>query len=169
MRTEAYSDQARAANLLIDRTYDVLVSYGPVEHPDVESVPLVHEYFILSVGRDSPLAGRAGVCIREAKIPTILLLYVKGAFFAGQRGFWESLEPSTRLELRDDFFLYSQRVRNTDVPTLSTFLSRNYRDDGDHRALVPATDPELGVDYHLAYLKSNREALHAFCEWMKKA
>lgn len=60
-------------------------------------------------------------------------------------------------------------MRGTDVPTLSTFLSRNYRDDGSRRVLVPVTDPELSVDYHLSYLKSRRGELASFCEWAKRA
>lgn len=169
MKAEVYLDQSRAAHLLIDQTYDVLVSYGAVRHPDIESVPLVREYFMLSVSKESPYADLPYICIREAKIPKILLLYVEGAFFAGQKDYWSELVPYTELERCDDFFLYTQRTRNTDVPTLSTFLSRNYRDDGGHRVLIPTTDPELGVDYHLSYLKSNRAALEPFCSWIKRA
>ena len=94
---------------------------------------------------------------------------MEGAFFAGQREFWAELEPETHLEQCADFFLYAQQTRGTDIPTLSTFLSRNYRDDGDHRVLIPVTDPELRVDYHLTYLKSRRKELKDFCDWIKKA
>lgn len=169
MKAEVYPDLSRQAAYLIDRTYDLLVSYGAVEHPELESVPLVHEYFMLSVDLDSPLAKLPSICIREAKIPVILLLYVEGAFFAGQKAFWAELEPDTTLEQCPDFFLYNQSVRNTGIPTLSTYLSRNYREDGDHRVLIPVTDPELSVDYHLTYLKSNRNILKPFCDWIKKA
>ena len=169
MRAEVYLDLNRQAASLIDRSYDILVSYGPVEHPEAESVPLVHEYFMLSVAKDSPWAKLPSICIREAGIPVILLLYVEGAFFAGQREFWTELEPETHLEQCADFFLYAQQTRGTDIPTLSTFLSRNYRDDGDHRVLIPVTDPELRVDYHLTYLKSRRKELKDFCDWIKKA
>lgn len=169
MRAEVYPDLSRQAASLIDRTYDVLVSYGPVEYPEVESVPLVHETFLLSVAQDSPWAKLPSVCIREARIPVILLLYVDGAFFAGQRDFWAELEPDTHLEQCADFFLYTQRTRNTDIPTLSTLLSRHYREDGNHRVLIPVTDPELSVDYYLTYLKSRRRELKPFCDWIKRA
>lgn len=169
MKAEVYLDLTHQISSLIDRTYDILISYGPVEHPELESTPMVHEYFMLSVAKNSPLANRSSICIREEKIPVILLLYVDGAFFAGQRTFWAELEPDTRLEQCADFFLYQQQTRNTDIPTLSTFLSRNYRDDGDHRVLIPVTDPELSVDYHLTYLKSRRKELKPFCDWIKKA
>lgn len=169
MKAEVYLDLTRQISSLIDRTYDILISYGPIEHPKLESIPLVHEYFMLSVAKDSPWAEYSSICIREAKIPMILLLYVDGAFFAGQRAFWAELEPNTHLEQCADFFLYSQQTRNTDIPTISTFLSRNYREDGGHRVLIPTTDPELSVDYCLTYLKENRKMLKDFCDWIKKA
>lgn len=169
MKAEVYLDLNRQAASLIDRSYDALVSYGPVKHPELESIPLVHEYFMLSVAKDSPWAKESSICIREANVPVILLLYVEGAFFAGQRDFWAELEPGTHLDQCADFFIYTQQTRSTDIPTLSTFLSRNYRNDGDHRVLIPITDPELSADYHLTYLKSRRQELKPFCDWIKKA
>ena len=77
-----------------------------MEHPEVESVPLVHETFLLSVARGSPWTKLPSVCIRE---------------------------------------------------------------DGGHRVLLPVTDPELGVDYYLTYLKSRRRELKPFCDWLKRA
>lgn len=169
MKAEVYPDIYREAYYLQNENYDVIISYGRVDHPQIESIPLVHEYFMLSVPKRHPAAMQKSISIREAKLPDILLLYVEGSFFQGQHQFWQEMEPYTRIEKCTDFFLYQQRIKNTDVPTLSTFLSKNYRDDGDGRVLIPISDPELSIDYHVSYLKKNRKKLAPFLEWIKKA
>lgn len=169
MNAEVYPDISEESAYLQSGRYDAIISYGMIEHPRIESIPLVREYFFLSVSKDHPLAKAASVSLRETRIPEILLLYVEGSFFQGQRAFWEEIAPYTHLEQCSDYFIYTQRIKNTDIPTLSTFLSRNYRDDGGNRILIPLSDPELYLDYHISYLKENRKKLKTYLEWMKKA
>lgn len=161
-----YEDVENETEYLTNGKNDVLISYRHIDHPDIISAPLVHEHFMLSVTKDNPLAKLHEVSIRSLKPASILLLYVGGSFFNGQADFWKELEPETKLELCDDFFIYNQLVRNSDVVTTSTRVSQHYRLDGADRILIPVTDPELSIDYHISYLKKNKRRIKFFLEWI---
>lgn len=166
MEAALYDDIENEAAYLLNAQKDVLVSFRHIEHADIISRPLVHEQFMLSVAKDSPLAKLREVSIRNLKPATILILYVGGSFFHSQAAFWKELEPDTKLELCDNVFIYNQLVRNSDVVTTSTRITRHYHLDDNDRILIPVTDPELSVDYYISYLKSSRERIGFFIEWI---
>lgn len=43
---------------------------------------------------------------------------------------------------------------------IETIIDKN-KNDGTHRTLIPMTDPELNVTYHISFLKANRKKLAA--------
>lgn len=168
MEPSLYEDIENESSYLINGKNDVLISYRHVEHPDIISRPLVHENFMLSVTKDNPWAKLQEVSIRELKPASILILDVGGTFFPGQAAFWKELEPDTKLELCDDFFIYNQLIRNSDVVTTSTKVSQHYRNDGMDRVLIPVTDPELSIDYYISYLKKSKKHIRSFLEWIEQ-
>ena len=70
------------------------------------------------------------------------------------------------LELYDDFFLFQQYVKNTDIPTITTELVKNYRDDGNNRKLIKVIDSEMSIDYYIVFLKKNEQKLNVFLKWV---
>ncbi|MCM1223481.1 MAG: LysR family transcriptional regulator [Lachnospiraceae bacterium] len=163
-----YDDIENETAYLLNDKYDALISFGHIDHPDIISRPLIHEHFMLSVTNGSPLAKQREVSIRSLKLPSILLLDVGGSFFRSQEAFWRELEPDTKLELCDDFFIYNQLVQNSDVVTTSTRISRHYGFHGIDRILIPVTDPELSVDYHISFLKKNKKRVSFLIEWLEQ-
>lgn len=168
MEPNLYDDIENEAAYLLNGKNDVLISFRHIDHPDIISRPLVHEHFLLSVTKDHPLANLREVSIREIKPASILLLYVGGSFFHSQEAFWKELEPNTKLELCDDVFIFNQLVRNSDVVTTSTRVTQHYHMDIADRVLIPVTDPELSVDYHISYLKKNKKRIQFFIDWIEK-
>ncbi|MCM1135752.1 MAG: LysR family transcriptional regulator [Clostridium sp.] len=163
-----YDDIENEAAYLLNEKSDVLISFRRIEHPDIISKPLIHEHFMLSITKDNPLAKLSEVSIRALKPASILVLYVGGAFFHSQKDFWKELEPDTKLELHDNAFIYNQLIQNSSVITTSTRITMHYRFDNSDRIFIPVTDPELSVDYHLSYLKKNKERVSFFIDWIKR-
>ncbi|MCM1234575.1 MAG: LysR family transcriptional regulator [Ruminococcus flavefaciens] len=167
MEATLYDDIENEAAYLLNAKKDILISFGHIEHPDIISSPLVQEHFMLSVTKTSPLAKRHEVSVRDLKPASILLLDVGGSFFHSQETFWKELEPDTKLELCDNVFIYNQLVQNhADIITTSTRITQHYHLDNRDRVLIPVTDPELSVDYHISYLKSNKKRVNFFIEWI---
>lgn len=163
-----YNDIENEAAHLINGKHDVQISFQHIDHPDIISKPLIHEHFFLSVRKDHPFSKLSKISIRETKPAKILLLYVGGTFFHSQAAFWKEVEPDTKLELCDDFFIYNQLVRNSDVVTTTTRVSQHYRLDGIDRVFIPVIDPELSITYHISYLKKNKQRVKFFLEWIDK-
>jgi len=166
MEATLYDDIENEAAYLLNNKKDVLISFRHIDHPDIISRPLIHEHFMLSVTKDSPLAKLHKVSIRNLKPSSILILDVGGSFFQSQKAFWKELEPDTKLELCDNVFIYNQLVRNSNIITTSTRITRHYRLDNNDRIFIPVTDSELSVDYHISYLKNNKKRVNFFIEWL---
>lgn len=164
-----FEETENDAELLTNQLMDALVTAYPLDHPDINIIPLVKEQILLSIPADNPLAERKKLSVRELNQLTISTFFVGGSFFKKQEPFWQQLEPNVVLEKQSDYFLYNQMVRNTDVITISTKLAQHYRDDGENRVLVPVTDPELSVTYYLCYLKENTAKMQLFIEWCELA
>lgn len=170
MSPELFSLDENPEKLLRDHRYHVLITAGPVTGDGIESVPLVHEYFTLSLPREHPLASKHALCFRDAGIRKALLLYVEGsAFLDHQKVYWKELGDKVSLELCSDYFLFLQRLQSSDIVSFSTFLSQTYREHLPSRVLVPLTDPELSIDYYVTYLSADRQNLRSFLEWIKRA
>ncbi|MCM1235005.1 MAG: LysR family transcriptional regulator [Ruminococcus flavefaciens] len=166
LESTLYDDIENEAAYLLNVKKDVLISFRHIEHPNIISRPLIHEHFMLSVKKDSPLAKLHEVSIRNLKPSSILMLDVGGSFSHSQEAFWKELEPDTRLELCDNVILYNQLIQNSDIITTSTRITRHFQMDNNDRLLIPVTDPELSVDYHISYLKRNKKRIHFFIEWI---
>ena len=59
-------------------------------------------------------------------------------------------------------------IRTTNFLTTISTLSMELRNDGPHRALIPMSDPELNVVYHISFLKTNRKKVGTFLKWGKE-
>ena len=160
------------ANLLFNHTNDIVVSSNKSEHPEIISVPFIKDQLLLSVPENSPLAQIKELNLKTdcpEELQSLALFYVGGDFFeTKQKPFWQEFCPQVQLTLYDDFFMFSQLVRGTNTLTISTQLAKHYRDDGKGRILIPLTDDELTIQYHLSYLKTNEERLKPFIIWAKQ-
>ncbi|MCM1386479.1 MAG: LysR family transcriptional regulator [Bacillus sp. (in: Bacteria)] len=166
MDSTLYDDIENEAAYLLNAKEDVLISFRHIDHPDIISRPLIHEHFMLSVTKDSPLAKLHKVSIKDLRPASILILDVGGSFFRSQAAFWKELEPDITLELCDNVFIYNQLVRNSNIITTSTRITQHYRLGNNDRIFIPVIDSELSVDYHISYLKNNKQRVNFFIEWI---
>lgn len=160
-----FEETEEVAKLLRNQTYDIVVSTKALAQPDIVSMLFIKEQLLLSVPAAHPLAAQAQLSLREAKLPAIVLFQVDGSFFKKQRKFWDALASTVRVTVCGNYFLFNQMVRGTEACTISTKLVQHYRDDGPGRVLIPLTDPELSIAYHIAYLRKNQPRLRAFLAW----
>lgn len=153
-----------AARLLTERVYDLIVTPERVVGDHIQSISFLSDQVYLSVPTDSKLLGKESISLHE--IPAQPLLYPQiGGYFLMQmeKVIAENHLPITLI--KNSYNITQHMIRTTNfLATIST-LSMDLRNDGSHRALIPMSDPELNVAYHISFLKSNREKVRKFLKW----
>lgn len=76
------------------------------------------------------------------------------------------LESVSLRDIPEQPLLYPQ-IGGHFLATIST-LSRDLRNDGTHRVLIPLSDSELKVMYYVSFLKSGKEKIKKFLVWSKE-
>ncbi|MCD8162345.1 MAG: LysR family transcriptional regulator [Synergistaceae bacterium] len=164
-----FEENGDMAPLLLDRCHDVVVGANKITHPEVVSIPFLHDQLLLSVPEGCVLSGEPRISLKENRpdaLRTIAQLYVGGYWYEKiQKPFWERLLPDVELVLYDDFFIFSQMAKVTGAFITTTRLVENYRDDGGGRIMIPLIDEELSITYYLSYLKRESGRLRPFLEW----
>lgn len=152
-------------SLLSERIYDLMVTPSKVQAQGIQSIPFLPDRVFLSVPMDSRLAKQESVSLRD--IPAQPLLYPQiGGYFLSQLDKMISENHLPLTLVKNEYNITQHLVRTTNfLATIST-LSMELRNDGVHRSLVPMSDPELNVVWHVSFLKSNREKVKKFLEWM---
>ncbi|MDO4344447.1 MAG: LysR family transcriptional regulator [Eubacteriales bacterium] len=166
VKDELYTG-GEAKRLLTERVYDLIVTPKPVQGNHIQSLSFLPDQVYLSVSTDSKLLGRESISLRE--IPAQPLLYPQiGGYFLMQmeKIITEDNLPITLIKNNYNTTQYMIRTTNF-LATIGT-LSMDLRNDGTHRTLIPMSDPELNVVFHISFLKSNREKVQKFLDWGKE-
>lgn len=165
VKDELY-DGTDTARLLSERVYDLTVTPSKVQAEGIQSIPFLTDQVFLSVPTGSLLAGRESISLRD--IPAQPLLYPQiGGYFLSQFDKIISEDHLPITLVKNEYTITQHLVRTTNfLATIST-LSIELRNDGAHRTLIPLSDPELRVTWHVSFLRSNREKVKKFLEWMK--
>lgn len=156
-----------AAKFLTERVYDLIVTPEKIQSHGIESQPFLPDQVFLSVPTESKLAGLESVSLKD--IPKQPLLYPQiGGYFLAQI---EKLIVQNKLPItlvKNEYNITQHLIRTTNfLATIST-LSRDLRNDGTHRTLIPMSDPELNVMYYVSFLKAGKEKVKKFLLWAKK-
>lgn len=156
-----------AVKLLSERVYDLIVTPQKIQHARIQSLPFLSDQVYLSVPESSNLMDHHSISIRE--IPEQALLYPQiGGYFLSQMEKVITNEHLPITLIKNNYNVTQHLIRTTNfLATIST-LSMDLRNDGTHRRLIPLTDPELNVLYHISYLKTNREKVRVFLKWTKE-
>lgn len=153
--------------LLTERVYDLIVAPEPVVGNHIQSISFLSDQVYLSVPADSHLLRKDSISLRD--IPAQPLLYPQiGGYFLLQmeKVIAENNLPITLI--KNSYNITQHMIRTTNfLATIST-LSMDLRNDGTHRALIPMSDPELNVVYHISFLGSNRKKVKKFLDWSKE-
>lgn len=156
-----------AAKLLAERTYDLIVTPEKIQSHGIESQSFLPDQVFLSVPAESKLAGLDRVSLKD--IPEQPLLYPQiGGHFLSQI---EKIITQNGLPItlvKNDYNITQHLIRTTNfLATIST-LSRDLRNDGTHRTLIPMSDPELSVMYYVSFLQARKEKVKKFLVWSKE-
>lgn len=154
------------ADLLLSGCYEVLITPGKLECNDIEieSLPFLFDQVYLSVPAASPLAEQKNISLRDIE-PQPLLISDMGGYFLNQlEKIVKEENPKVTLT-KNEFMVTQQLIRNTDIIATSSTLAQPLRNDGSHRVLVPLSDPEQRVTYHISFLKKNRKKINVFLSW----
>lgn len=168
MRSSLFSATSDEIYLLQNQSYDILITEKDIQHPEIICSPFLEDRLLLSISEKNPIAHEQSISLRDLRNQSIAMFYVGGSFYAKQEVFYKELIENVSLDLYEDYFLFQQKVKNTNVPTFTTELVRHYRDDGAHRKLIQITDSEVFIQYHIAYLKRNTDRLGVFLTWAEK-
>lgn len=155
------------SKLLIERTYDLIVTAEPIKSAHIQSLPFLRDQVYLSVPTDSKLLKYPSISLRD--IPAQPLLYPQiGGYLLAQM---EKMIKENNLPIsliKNNYNITQHMIRTTNfLATIST-LSMDLRNDGTHRTLIPMNDPELNVFYHISFLKTNGEKVKKFIKWGKE-
>ncbi len=155
-----------AARKLADRTLDAVVLPAPIRARGVQSVPFLRDRVFLCVPEGHSLYGRAALALEDIPAQALLLPDVGGYF--SEQIVRITAERCPQLTLvHNDLSIISHLIRTTNfLATIST-LSVELRNDGPGRTLVPLTDPELQVEYHVCFLKTSRSRLEPLLRWCR--
>lgn len=167
IKDELY-EGTEAAKLLSDRVYDLIVTPEKVQSHGIESQPFLPDQVFLSVPVESKLAGLESVSLRD--IPAQPLLYPQiGGHFLAQI---ETIITQNGLPItlvKNEYNITQHLIRTTNfLATIST-LSRDLRNDGTHRTLIPLSDPELHVMYYVSFLITGKEKAKKILHWAKES
>lgn len=166
IKDELY-EGTEATKLLSERVYDLIVTPEKIQSHGIESQPFLPDQVFLSVPAESRLASLESVSLRD--IPEQPLLYPQiGGYFLAQI---ENIITQNNLPItlvKNEYNITQHLIRTTNfLATIST-LSRDLRNDGTHRVLIPLSDPELKVMYYVSFLKSGKEKIKKFLVWSKE-
>lgn len=166
VKDELYAGN-EAARLLSERVYDLIVTPEPIQNSHIQSLSFLSDQVYLSVPSDSKLLEQDSISLREISAQPLLYPQIGGYFLAQmEKVIAEDNLPITLI--KNNYNITQHMIRTTNfLATIST-LSMDLRNDGTHRALIPMSDPELNVVYHISFLKSNRKKVKQFLDWSKE-
>lgn len=156
-----------AAKLLLRRTYDIVITPSKLQHSNIQSVSFLSDRVYLSVPPTNKLIDKNSVSLRELTAQPLLISNIGGYFLCQLEKIILTENPQVTL-VKNDFIITQQLIRNSNFLTTISTLAIELRNDGSHRALIPLSDSELSITYHISFLKSNREKVKAFLLWTEK-
>ncbi len=155
-----------AAKFLSERVYDLIVTPEKIQSHGIESQPFLPDQVFLSVPAEGKLADLESVSLKDIPEQPLLYPQIGGHFLAQiEKIITQNDLPITLV--KNEYNITQHLIRTTNfLATIST-LSRDLRNDGTHRTIIPLSDPELKVMYYVSFLKTGKEKVKKFLVWSK--
>ena len=150
--------------LLKERIYDALITPEKVIAPGIVSVPFIKDRVYLCVTPDNRLYEKESVSIREIPAQPLLIPDIGGYFIEETEKILAKENPKVEL-VKNDYLLIQHLIRTTNFLATVSELSKELRNDGENRKLVPVNDPELNKVYHLTYSRENKKKIGEICKF----
>lgn len=167
IKDELY-EGTEAAKLLSERVYDLIVTPKKIQSHGIESQPFLPDQVFLSVPTESKLADLKSVSLKDIPEQPLLYPQIGGHFLAQiENVITQNGLPITLV--KNEYNITQHLIRTTNfLATIST-LSKDLRNDGTHRTLIPMSDSELKVMYYVSFLKARKEKVKEFLIWSKES
>lgn len=130
---------------VISGNADVGILPQPYPHKDLLCVPYLQEQLYVCIPEGHALAGESNLCLSQLNGFNCLL--------RDEIGFWTDLVmkkmPASRFLVQTDEFEFEELVRASTLLCFSSNMAADLSQTLNGRKLIPLTDPEVNVTYHL--------------------
>ena len=134
----------------------------PISIDGFACIPIVRENLSVCVPADHELASRKSLTFQDLNGFNCLL--------ASQIGFWMELcqqkMPASKFIIQTDEFAMQELIQKSTLPCFTTNLAAYHSDTLKGRSIIPITNPEANVTYHLVCKKSETQYI-AIAEQLK--
>lgn len=163
--SELLENESNLDALLLSYKYDAIISIKKPVNKDIITVPFVKEELMLSVPANHRLANKKIICLHNEQNIELIHYSGDGAYVRQLQPFMNWLKEKYLMKTYDDYFVFRQLLENKNLVSFTTKLVQNYRNDGDHRVIIPLEDDGIRTTYFLSYLRKNRKYLVPLLEW----
>ena len=157
VKTQLSSD-ADAVKQLKEGSADIIITEHPVKEKGITCNFLVRDIHYLSVPLSHPLADKKEIELGKAGELSVLFYRLDGAFSSKFLEFLKTKTPNVKLQIEEDYFVFQERLRRTEVLTFTTDLVRHYRFDGMKRDDIAMIDSDSDIGYWISYRTDARES-----------
>ena len=153
--------------MLTRQICDLLISPYPLADSSIASHSFMQNQTYLFAAASSPYAKMTSVSLRDIEPQPFLIPDIGGYMLCQLEKIIEEENPKITL-IKNDWVVTQQLLRTTNILATSSDMSRKngLERDEPNRVLVPLSDPEQKVTYHINYLKENRKKITAFLSWV---
>ena len=148
---------------LLSGIVDFAIMPYAMELPNVKALPFMEERLYVALPPDHPLADRSELALADLDGETFLL-------YNGV-GFWREIcerhMPHAHYVIQDDYLIFSQLAQTSPLPGFVTNASETERFMGN-RVIIPITDEDAAVTYHLTALDAGDNRWNALLDWSIK-
>ncbi len=134
-----------------DKSCEIGILPGPAEDETVECLPFVREELSVCLPPDHALSGRSSI--------TLEMLNGYNCLLKSDIGFWSELcrkrMPASRFLVQTDEFEFRELASSSTLPYFVTDLALE-ADFVKGRAVIPISDAEANVTFHLIFRKEDR-------------
>ena len=147
-------DKEDILRLIEEKRYDIIVTPHKNGYGNISSLPFLKDNVFISVPTGNSLEKLDSVMLEEIPAQPLLCPEIGGYFIKEmERMIREKHLPITLV--KNPMNLTSHLIRSTNFLTTISALSKELRNDGSGRKLVPLKNPGFSIGYDLVFQKEN--------------
>lgn len=140
-------------NHVRSRACDVGILPWPYHETSLHCMPFLQECLSVCVHPEHSLAGNKSLTFSQLNGFNFLL--------RSEIGFWDHMcrekMPCSKFLVQTDDFTFQELIRESSLPCFTTNLTKDAAGLLKNRQIIPITDTEANVTYHLIYLKNRQK------------
>lgn len=166
LQPSLYMEETHAIEQLRGGQFDLLVCSKEYALKGLNCQFLCQDQLLLSVPKQTINPVPESLVLQYAPISELVLFQAKGAFLQRTLPLYAALESQIPVRRFNDIILFQQYLANTSAATINTKIVKHYRQDNGARDLIPISNPEATIDYHLLYPAQHQEKIKPLLQWL---